>query len=190
MRDALAKISEIKVGYQSREGIQADPNGSHWLIQARDFNKHHEVQWSGLTRFNPSGGTSRYELNRDDVLFLARGQENFACPIDRNLNATLAANTFYILRANQEVVLSPFLAWWLNQTPAQEFIKTHRSGSSIPFISISLLLQLEITIPPFEIQKKILELEKLRKREVDLTASYLDKKTALIEAISLNAINE
>src|SRR5450759_450357 len=131
MKDPLAKISEIKVGYQSREGIQTEPDGSHWIIQARDFNKQHQVQWTGLSRFNPSGGTSRYELNRADVLFLARGQENFACHIDRDLNTTLAANTFYILRANQEVVLPSFLSWWLNQTPAQEYIRLHRSGSSI-----------------------------------------------------------
>lgn len=167
-----------------------DPEGSHWLIQAKDFDKQRQIRWSNLARFSPIGGTSRYELKLDDVLFLARGQDNFACHIDRDLKATVVANTFYILRPNQEMVLSPFLAWWLNQTPAQDYIKLRRSGGSLPFISISALLQLEISIPTFEIQNKILELEKLRKQEANLTASLFEKKSVLIEAVSLNAINE
>jgi hypothetical protein len=190
MKAPLGDISEIQVGYQSREGIRLDPKGSHWLIQARDIDKQHQVQWSNLTRFTPSGSTSTYELIQGDVLFLAKGQENFSCLIEHEMKDTLAANTFYILRANQEIVFASYLAWWFNQTPAQGFIKLHRSGSSLPFISISVLSKLEVSIPTFEIQKKIIELEKLRKREAYLTASLLEKKSALVEAVCLNIITE
>jgi restriction endonuclease S subunit len=190
MKVSLGDISEIQVGYQSREGIRTDPKGSHWLIQARDVDKQHQVQWSNLTRFTPSGSTSKYELIQGDVLFLARGKENYSCLIEHETKDTLAANSFYILRVNQEIVFTSYMAWWLNQTSAQDFIRLYRSGISLPFISISVLSKLEVSIPTFEIQKKIIELEKLRKRETYLTASLLEKKSALIEAISLNAITE
>ena len=184
----LGNISEIQVGFQSREGIHSNPEGSHFLVQARDLNKYHQVQWSALTRFSPSGSTDKYELARDDILFLAKGQGNFSCLIDHEVKATLASNSFYILRASSENILPAYLAWWLNQSPAQEYIRLHRGGSSLPFITISLLTKLEITVPTFEIQKKVVELDKLQKREAKLTEVYLAKKSALIEALCLNAI--
>ena len=190
MKTALSDISEIQVGYQSREGILADPNGSHCLIQARDFDKLRQVQWSNLIRFTPSGNTSKSELRRRDVLFSAKGQENFAYLINTNVINVLAANTFYILRVNTESILPDFLTWWLNQIPAQGYIKLNRRGSSLPFLSVSALSRLEVPIPDIEMQKKIGELEILRKKEADLLDLYLTKRTALVEAVCLNAITE
>lgn len=190
MKALLGGITEIQVGYQSREGIRAQLDGSHCLIQARDFDKLHQVQWSNLIRFTPSGNTSKSELRQWDVLFSAKGQENFAYLVNTDVTNVLAANTFYILRANPESILPDFLAWWMNQTPAQEYIKLNRSGSSLPFLSVSALSRLEVPIPDIEMQRKIGELEMLRKKEADLLDLYLTKKSTLIEAVCLNAITE
>ncbi|HUM64158.1 MAG TPA: restriction endonuclease subunit S [Anaerolineaceae bacterium] len=190
MKAFLGDISEIQVGYQSREGIRAHPDGSHFLLQARDFNTLHQVDWSNLTRFTPAGSTTKSEIREGDVLFLAKGQENFACPVTRITNYVLAANSFYILRSNQATILPDYLAWWLNQAPAQEYIQLNRSGSSLPFLSVSALSHLEIPVPDFEMQRKIGELELLRKKEADLLGLYLSKKSALIKTVCLNAIIE
>ena len=190
MKVFLSDISEILVGYQSREGIRAYPDGSHFLLQARDFNTLHQVDWSNLTRFTPAGSTAKSEIQQGDVLFLAKGQENFACPVTRSVNHVLAANSFYILRPDRATILPEYLAWWLNQTPAQEYIKLNRSGSSLPFLSVSALSRLEVPIPPIEVQRKIGELELLRKKEADLLDLYLAKKSALIQSVCLNAIIE
>lgn len=190
MKALLGDISEIQVGYQSREGIRAQLDGSHCLIQSRDFDKLHQVQWSNLIRFTPSGNTIKSELRQRDVLFSAKGQENFAYLVNRDITNLLAANTFYILRANPGSILPDFLAWWLNQTPAQEYIKLNRSGSSLPFLSVSALSRLEVHVPEFEMQRKIGELEMLRKKEVALLDLYLAKKSTLVEAVCLNAIIE
>jgi hypothetical protein len=190
MKASLSDISEIQVGYQSREGIRANPDGSNFLLQARDFNNFHQVDWSNLSRFTPAGSTTKSEIQPGDVLFLAKGQDNFACPVNRVTNHVLAANSFYILRPNKATILPDYLAWWLNQTPAQEYIKLNRSGSTPPFLSVSALSHLEIPVPDFEMQRKIGELELLRKKETDLLALYLSKKSALIQAVCLNAIIE
>ncbi|MDM7997796.1 MAG: hypothetical protein QUT30_19155, partial [Acidobacteriota bacterium] len=76
------------------------------------------------------------------------------------------------------------------QTPAQEYIKLNRSGSSLPFLSVSALSRLEVRIPPIEVQRKIGELELLRKKEADLLGLYLLKKSTLIQTVCLNAIIE
>jgi len=190
MKAPLGDISEIQVGYQSREGIRAHPDGSHFLLQARDFTNLHRVDWSNLTRFTPAGSTTRSEIRQGDVLFLAKGQDNFAYSVTRSVNHVLAANSFYILRPNKTTILPDYLAWWLNQAPAQEYIQLNRSGSSLPFLSVSALSHLEISVPDFEMQRKISELELLRKKEADLLGLYLSKKSTLIQSICLNAIIE
>lgn len=188
MKASLGDISEIQVGYQSREGIRAHSDGSHFLLQARDFDNLHHVDWSNLTRFTPAGSTSRSEIQQSDVLFLAKGQDNFACLVTRSVNHVLAANSFYILRPNKATIMPEYLAWWLNQKPAQEYIQLNRSGSSLPFLSVSALSRLEVPMPSVEMQRKISELELLRKKEADLLGLYLSKKSTLIQAVCLNAI--
>lgn len=188
MKVKLADISEIQVGYQSREGIRGASAGSHLLLQARDFDKLHRVDWENLIRFTPSGNTSKTEIKQGDILFLARGQDSFAYWVNSNPMNTIAANSFYILRVISDNLLPNYLSWWLNQSPAQEYIKLNRSGSSLPFLSVSALSHLELSIPNLEVQRKIGELEILRKREADLLGCYLLKKSALIEAVCLNAI--
>lgn len=66
----------------------------------------------------------------------------------------------------------------------------NRSGSSLPFLSVSALSRLEVPIPDIEMQRKISELEMLRKKESDLLDLYLTKRSALVEAICLTAIIE
>jgi len=190
MKAFLSDISEIQVGHQSREGIRAQPDGSHFLLQARDFDTLHKVDWYNLTRFTPAGSTTKSKIQQGDVLFLAKGQDNFAYPVARSVNHVLAANSFYILRPHQATILPDYLAWWLNQPPAQEYIKLNRSGSSLPFLSVSALSCLEVPIPNIEMQRKIGDLELLRKKEADLLGLYLSKKSTLLKTVCLNAIIE
>ena len=190
MKASLGDLSEIQVGYQSREGIRAHSDGSHFLLQVRDFDNLHKVNWSNLARFTPAGSTTRSEIRQGDVLFLAKGQDNFACPISHVATHVLAANSFYILRPDKATILPDYLAWWLNQAPAQEYIQLNRSGSSLPFLSVSALSRLEVPIPHIEMQRKIGDLELLRKKEADLLGLYLSKKSTLIQSVCLNAIIE
>jgi len=125
MRAFLGDISEIQVGYQSREGIRAQSNGSHFLLQARDFDNLHQVDWSNLTRFTPAGSTTKSEIQPGDVLFLAKGQDNFACPVNSVTNLVLAANSFYIVRLDQGMILPELLCGCLIEPPGQVFRQNH-----------------------------------------------------------------
>ena len=190
MKATLGNISEIQVGYQSRESIHQYHKGSHYLLQAKDFNNLHQVDWSNLIKFTPTGSVIKSEIQLGDILFLAKGQDNFAYLVDRSVDHILATNSFYIIRVDQAIVLPEYLAWWFNQTPAKKYIQLNRSGSSLPFLSISAISHFEILIPDIETQRKIGEINLLRKKEADLFGLYLLKKSTLIQSICLNAIIE
>jgi hypothetical protein len=188
LKKVLTDIAEIQIGYQSRAGIREDSMGSHYLIQARDFNQAHQLDWEHLQRFNPSGEASRYEIKPGDILFLAKGQEHFAFWIEGETKHTLAANTFYIIRIRSDMVKPEFLTWWINQAPVQKFLIKRRGGSSIPFVSVTLLGKLQVVLPAPETQTKIVRLEALRRREEDLTQHLIQKKTTFYSAICLKAV--
>jgi len=190
MKTQLNVISDIQLGYQARKGIKTSPSGSHLLIQARDIKKALKIEWETLTRFEPSGSTERYEVQQGDILLLARGHENFAYLLEDEVIATIPANSFYIIRPDRNIVSSKYLTWWINQSPAQEYFRYHRSGSAIPLITVSNLLKLEVNIPPPEIQKQITELVELLEKEKKLTQLYLEKKTTLIEGLCLHSISK
>jgi restriction endonuclease S subunit len=65
-----------------------------------------------------------------------------------------------------------------------------RTGSTIPFVSVATLAQLEVRIPTLETQKKILHLEALRQKETHLNNLLFRKKSALIREVSLKAIEQ
>jgi hypothetical protein len=190
MNISLSEICEIRGGYQTREGIKWEPGGSFALIQAKDFDANHQLDWDGLMRFSPEDAVQQNQLQAGDILFLARGRENYAYCIDRVADYVFASNTFHVLRVSQSQILPRYLTWWINQKPAQSYLSTVRGVSSIAFISITSLGQLEVNVPTPETQAKIVALDELRHHEEALTQRLLDKKSALIEAVCLKSLQE
>lgn len=60
---------------------------------------------------------------------------------------------------------SDFVAWYLNHSETQKFLKGLSTGSSIPSISKSKLAEVEIPIPEIEMQQKIVQFQEIRLKE-------------------------
>jgi len=182
MKTSLSEIAKIQLGYQSRTSIQETPGGSHALVQARDLNQETGIAWDRLMRINPETSTAKNEIRQGDILFLARGQSNFACMVDQNIRATLVANSIYILRTMTRIILPEYLAWWLNQPPAQTRFEMLRSSRSMPYVSASLLGETEVQVPPIQEQEIIVQVDRLQQQEINLVQQLAEKRAALIHA--------
>lgn len=186
----INEFARIQVGYQARERIQPNLDGSHVLLQAKDINNSGEIDWDSLIRFFPKSSMSKAQLQNGDVIFLAKGYENTSISVTHLAENVLASNSFYILRINQAFIIPDYLSWWINQAPAQEYIKLNRGGSYLPFLSVTALSQLEVPIPSLEKQRTIAKIETLRKKEIFLLDSYLSKKNAWINKICVNSLGK
>jgi len=190
MKYDLSELCTIKVGYQSRTKIVEVPDGTHRIIQGRDFSSIDHLNYISLALIKPERKPEPYTVTQNDILFQARGINHFAYCIEDDFNNTLAGNSFYIINPNVELVLPQYLAWFLNQQSILKYLQSEAGGSIISFISKRTLSRLKVEIPPLNVQKKIGAVQTLLKREAQLKTEISILKSNLIYAVCLNAVYE
>lgn len=189
MTQKLKNLAEVSSGYQTRKGVEERPNGTHYLLQIRDFNKARtSVNTEGMMRISPPGMAPESHLREDDVLFLAKGQKNFSWCVGRLPELpTLAASYFFVLRPRPEVE-GEYLAWFLNQEAAhRHFARLATKGAHMPIVRRDVLESLEVPVPDLATQRKIIELADLAEEQGKLLAELAEKKQALATAACLRA---
>ena len=152
----LNQVARVQIGYQSRGRVEMpDPQGSYQLIQIKDLDDEGCLREEGFYRITPEGlNPERYQVNQGDVLFLSRGNRNFATMVDVQLQDTIAAGYFFILKPDSATVLPQYLAWYINSAPAQQFIQSvARRGTYMPVVPKSALEELPIDVPAFAFRK-------------------------------------
>lgn len=190
MRLKLNKIAKIQSGYISRGKIESREDGTHFLMQARDMDSHHlTYRTDSLIRFNPAMSRNDWILNEGDILFMARGARNFSIMLQEIPDNLLAAACFFIARVARKDVMPAYLCWYLNQAPAKRYLHRHSGkGVHMPVVRRLTLEEIDIPLPPLEIQKKIVEMNTLMKNEQELTEKLAKKRNALITAACLQTL--
>lgn len=188
MKKKITEIADIQLGYQFRKKIEPDDDGTNWVIQIRDFDENHILQKEALARVSIEPSADKYLVKKGDVLFLSRGYRNWAAPIVDHLEVTVAASHFFVVRPKHDDVLSEYLAWYINQTIAQEYLHNiARRGTHMPLIPLSAFVGLKVDLPDIETQAKIVELSRLMEKEKQLLSVLLEKRAHLINAVCLSA---
>lgn len=189
MRRKITDIADIQLGYQFRKKIEPVEDGTHWVVQIRDFDQDLALQKDGLLRVYIDKPADSYLINKGDVLFLSRGQRNWAVAITDDLKDTITVSHFFVIKIKNAHILSEYLSWYINQAPAQEYLHTNaRRGTHMPLIPLAAFTGLTVEVPDVETQKKIIELSKLMEKEKRLLSELQIKRSLLISAISLKAI--
>ena len=157
-------------------------------MQLRDFDTGRTaLDIANLARFSPERISSERNLQTGDVLFLAKGANNFAFSISNIPDYSMAAGYFFVLRPNKSI-LPDYLAWMLNHP--QSLTEIHRqvaSGARIPVVRKSVLAELPIPVPALSTQKAIVELNSLQKQERQLMRELIEEQEKLCAAIGLLA---
>ena len=203
----LRDIAEIQIGYQHRDKghpINMGSTGTHRIIQIKDLDLEEQFKrevigrggsapyvWlDNLYQDTPAGDAERYLVSQGDVLFLSRGQRTYAVPVLQALENTVASYYFYILRPDADHVDPEYLAWFINQPTAQACLERLQRGSHIKIIPKSAFEELEVVLPPLATQRAIVELERLRQREVYIMSRLVQARKRLINGLALRAAQE
>lgn len=188
-QETLEKSTDIQMGYQSRKMIVGSDAARFAIIMGKDVTHDSEIETGYLTRFEPEGDIERYLVKTGDVLFMAKGSYNYAACIKAVIDNTLASGSFYILRVKDPGLHPCYLAWWLNQSAAQDYFhQTQSSGATISFISAEALRKTPVTIPEMDIQLKIIALHDSYRSWKNKQIELLEAQQKMINHISLNAI--
>lgn len=180
----LGELFSIEAGYPFRAGIKPDPQGDALVVQMRDVDPEQGIAWASLERTRLTGRRRPTWLKAGDVLFLARGNRNFAVLVTEPPAPTVCSPHFFLLRAipGKTTVTPEYLAWLLNQEPAQAYFKRSAEGTSLGNIRREVLDKTPIPTPPAEVQQLIARLTRLLREEAE-TQRALAENRRLMEGL-------
>jgi len=187
MKKKLRDLADIRTGYQFRGKVVPSDDANVAVIQIKDVDEERVVRTAELVSVE-SDKPEPYLVTRGDVLFLSRGHRLYAAVVSEPIRDTIATGYFFILRPDVTVIHPEYLAWAINGPEFQEALRPYVRGSHIPLVSKTDFQSLLLCVPPLDVQRQVLKLQELSRRERRLTETIQAKRQQLIEAITHNLI--
>lgn len=183
----LEHICSITSGQTFRTKIEHNPNGEVAVIQMKDMNDDYTGIGFELSLVAFDEISNSQILQKGDVLFLARGNNNKAFVFDMD-DPAVAVSLFFVLRPKKEKVDPYYLAWFLNQPNTQNYLQSTQEGSTVASIKKQALGDLEIKVPSLNEQQKIASIYHLHLKEMELMDQIREKRNELINAVLIEKI--
>jgi hypothetical protein len=186
----LADTCTIHTGYTARGRLEPLAAGGVLAIQLRDISPEGRIDPERLTRVQLEDLADRYFVRAGDVVFRSRGERNTAAALDERLQEpALAVLPLMVLRPNLDVVTPKYLAWAINQPPAQRHFDAAARGTNIRMIPRSSLDDLELDVPDIETQQKIVAVDALAERERALSQLAAETRRQMISLLLVEQAN-
>lgn len=180
----LADACTIHTGYTARGRLEPTAVGGVLAIQLRDVSPDGLVDPDRLTRVQLEDLAGRYFVRAGDLVFRSRGERNTASALDERLQEpALAVLPLMVLRPNRDVVTPEYLAWAINQPPAQRHFDNTARGTNIRMIPRSSLDDLVLDVPDIATQKIIVAVDALAERERELSQIAAETRRKMMSLI-------
>jgi hypothetical protein len=178
----------VAAGYPFRGAVDALESGPVAVIQMRNV-EGGLVGWPSLARVELPTKRSPDFLASGDVIFTTRGRRNFALALEDIPGLAVCSPHFFVLKSREPGKLLPaFLAWQINQKPAQEYLQQAATGSHILNITRAAIENLPIALPPVNVQRAILELDDAARRERSLVNALIDNRQRQLDAVAAHIL--
>lgn len=186
----LDVVCTIHTGYTARGRLEPVESGGIPTIQLRDFASDGRVDPARFARVQLDGLVERYLVRAGDVIFRSRGERNTASALDDRLREpAVAVLPLLVLRPKRNVVTPEYLAWVINQPPAQRHFDSAARGTNIRMIPRSGLDDLELDVPDLVTQKTIVAVDILAERERELAILAANRRRTLTSLILAERAN-
>lgn len=186
----IKKLASIKSGHPFARRLEESRSGSISVIQMKDLPSGLSMVSASPARVDAAGINERYLLGINDIIFRSRGQTNTAVILKIDFGPVVAAAPLITLRVTSKSILPEYLCWWINQPPAQTHFDRHARGTAGRMISRDALADLEINVPPLNVQRQIVELALLGEREQALMARLAEGEKRMLQGVLIKAATE
>lgn len=163
----LRELITLRGGFAFRTAIPEVAGGGARAVQLRDFDHGQGPNWRTVIETKLPRALKEHEwLKSGDILIAARGARFFSVLMEDVPPRTVASGQFMVLKVKNTDVLDPaFLAWQLNQAPAQAWFDGNARGAVLRSLTRDVIESATIAVPPLAFQKPVAKLAKLAKRE-------------------------
>lgn len=187
----LKEITTIRAGHPFRGKVEAVSAGNVRVIQMKDVDVGQGIDWTGLVVTDLPGKKQPDWLKHGDLLFVARGNSNFALLLDEvPFDTVLSPHFFHLTIKRGANILPGFLAWQINQEPIQHYLQKSSHGSMVQAIGRQVLDNMPVAIPPLEKQQAILSLNHAWQQQLRVMAALTDNMQRTMTGIAKHMLRE
>jgi len=187
----LTRVATIHAGYPFRGRIIEKSDGLAHVVQMKEVDRFNGIRWRDLTLTDLPGRAPSRWLEAGDIVFVARGASNYAVVADTPPGHTVLSPHFFQIRLHEgSAILPEFLAWQLNQAPAQRYFAQSAEGSSVVGVRKSLLEDLDIICPPLSEQQKIMQAVHCWREQKNVLQAMSNNHEKLMASIANKVLNK
>lgn len=179
----LVEVASISAGYPFRGKIEKLPDGEFAVIQMRNASPESGIDWDALTCVELPRVSEKALLQPGDIILSTRGGRNYAYCIGRKRGQLVCSPHFFIIRLMRDNVLPEFLAWQMNQLPAQNYFAAGATGTHILNLKRAVVERLPIKLPAYERQTSIVEMANVMRAERKIFHQLIENRNNEMNAI-------
>lgn len=161
----LREIANISSGYPFRTRIAPANGGNVAVVQIKNLNESASVDWANAVKTFLPGKRKADWLRDGDILFAARGTRNLAWCLQDVPERAVSSPHFFTIRLHDSMADARFVAWYMNQAPAQKYLAVSGSGAVVNNIKRDVLERTTLIIPPPAAQREIVALDQTLRHE-------------------------
>ncbi len=173
----IKEIAKVRTGVYLRPA----PNPSANYLQVGDFDSSGEVRYDITPSVEAQGKSQQHLLRDKDILFSAKGVNNFSAIYKNSATPSFASSSFLVITIDDNLVQPEYLSWYLNLPSTITKLQAGAVGTSILSISKPMIEDFEIEIPPLRVQQTVVELSALQNREQYLLSEIAAKRKKLLD---------
>lgn len=181
----VGDLAHISSGYPLRVSAEELEPGDVAFVQLKNVGQPHGVAWRDVAKVALPSKREPTWLSSGDILFSSRGTKTLAYPVATAPSRAVCGPQFFVITiSDSRSVLPEFLAWQINQKPAQDYLQKESTGSFIQNIRKPVLEQLPIALPPLEEQRLIVQFWRASQREREILQQLIEATDAQLDAIA------
>ncbi|MDO6516571.1 restriction endonuclease subunit S [Zobellia uliginosa] len=186
---SIVSYRGIFSGYSFRGKISPESGGELEVVQLKDIGDDYSGIGDNCVFVNGSAIKDKYHLKDRDILFCAKGANNYAVIFhSRKNHQSVASSAFFVLRLDQDKALPEYVAWYINQPMVQQYLESRATGTYTTSINRETVENIPIVLPSLQKQKKVANIANLMAKEQSLYRQLMENKKRLAQNQLLKAI--
>lgn len=180
----LGEIAEIKTGLvMARKRPKHDTAASYNVITVKSITDSGEIDSSELDYFKSGEEIDPEYLTKEGDIVMRLSEPNTAAYINSENEKLLVTSYCCFIRVKSGPFLPEFLVWYLNSGFCKKQTRKFSTGSSLGFLTTSLLKSIDIPVISQARQEKIIEIYRLSAKERRLYEELTELRTDLVKGL-------
>lgn len=177
MLQKLKNISSIQHGIYHK----THQTGDILYLLLKDFQDNIFVKSINCSFVNSNNINDTNYLQKGDVIFAAKGHNNFAWIYSPEIGKAVASTSFFVIRLSNMDILPEFLVVLLNNTQVNQYFYLNATGSNIKTIKKGIIENLEIPVLPIKKQEDIIRFSNYWDKYKKLNSQIIEKKEKMYQ---------